>query len=65
MGYGFVKPTLGTTFQKILGLGFVHFIFGTLFAASSMLQTAESQKLLAFFFLVPLALTLTLFYSWV
>jgi len=64
MGYGLVKPTLGTTARKVLGLGFAHFIFGTLFAASTMLQTVESQKIMALLFVFPLAVTLTLFYSW-
>jgi len=64
MGYGLVKPTLGSTAYKVLGLGFIHFIFGTLFAASTMLQTAATQKIMALLFVFPLALTLTIFYSW-
>ena len=64
MGYGLVKPTLGSTAHKVLALGFIHFIFGTLFAASTMLQTAATQKIMALLFVFPLALTLTIFYSW-
>jgi len=64
MGYGLVKPTLGSTAYKVLALGFAHFICGTLFAASQMLDTSQSRKIMALLFIFPLALTLTLFYTW-
>lgn len=58
------RPTLGSTAHKVLGLGFVHFVFNTLFAASSMLKDSKPQAIMSYLFVFPLAITLTLFYTW-
>jgi len=64
MGYGLVKPTLGSTAYKVFALGFVHFICGSLYSASSMLRDQGPQQIMALLFVFPLAVTLTLFYTW-
>lgn len=64
MGYGLVKPTLGSTAYKVLALGVVHFFCGTLFASSTMIEVPEGQKIMALLFVFPVAVTMTLFYTW-
>ncbi|KAI8842995.1 lung seven transmembrane receptor-domain-containing protein [Chytridium lagenaria] len=61
LGYGVVKPTLGSTMKKCLFITYVHFVFGVLYASGAMLVT-EVTPLLALVFVLPLSTAMTIFY---
>lgn len=42
MGYGVVKPTLGRTMVYVRYLAFVHFVFGLIYAVTSLLVTPDT-----------------------
>lgn len=67
LGYGLAKPTLGSTGFKVIGLGFAQFIFNTLYysATSTVTGNNAQENTVAFLFVFPLAITLTIFYSWI
>ncbi|KAG9305155.1 hypothetical protein G9A89_010663 [Geosiphon pyriformis] len=64
MGYGVVKPTLGSTMTKCRLLAAAHFIFGVIYAAGTMLVNPDTTGPLVFFIIFPLALTMTAFHIW-
>ncbi|KAJ2970610.1 hypothetical protein NQ176_g8110 [Zarea fungicola] len=64
MGYGVVKPTLGRTMVYIRYLAAAHFIFGLIYAITSLLLSPESVGPFVLLIVLPLAATLTAFYVW-
>ncbi|KAJ3300205.1 hypothetical protein HK104_003434 [Borealophlyctis nickersoniae] len=64
LGYGVVKPSLGSTMKKCLYLSYTHFVFGVSYAAASMLVTEVTGQIIILF-AFPLAATMTAFYFWI
>ncbi|CAG8433805.1 12494_t:CDS:10 [Ambispora gerdemannii] len=64
MGYGVVKPTLGSTMTKCRFLAGAHFIFGVIYAAGTMMVDPETSGPLVLLIIFPLALTMTIFHMW-
>ncbi|CAG8724819.1 4007_t:CDS:10, partial [Dentiscutata erythropus] len=64
MGYGVVKPSLGSTMIKCRILTLAHFVFGVIYAAGTLLIDPETASPLVFLVIFPLALTMTTFYVW-
>ncbi|KAH6604072.1 lung seven transmembrane receptor domain-containing [Trichoderma cornu-damae] len=64
MGYGVVKPTLGRTMIYIRWLAAAHFVFGIVYAVTSLLVSPESAGPFVLLIVLPLAGTLTAFYVW-
>ncbi|PSS03783.1 membrane protein-like protein [Coniella lustricola] len=64
MGYGVVKPTLGRTMIWVRWLAIAHFIFGLVYAITSLVITPESAGPFVLLIVLPLAVTLTAFYVW-
>lgn len=63
MGYGLVKPTLGSTAYRVMLLGVTHFVFNAMFLLNGN-NKGSLEFYAAILFVFPLALTLTIFYSW-
>ncbi|KAG0361209.1 hypothetical protein BGZ54_009170 [Gamsiella multidivaricata] len=64
MGYGVVKPTLGSTMKKVIFLSFAHFLFGIIYSAGTMSPVDDVSAMIVLMVVVPLALTMTSFYIW-
>ncbi|KAK0636849.1 lung seven transmembrane receptor-domain-containing protein [Bombardia bombarda] len=64
MGYGVVKPTLGRTMIYVRWLAIAHFVFGIVYAVTSLLVTPDSAGPFVLLIVLPLAGTLTAFYVW-
>ena len=64
MGYGVVKPTLGRTMVHVRWLAIAHFVFGLVYAITSLIVPPETAGLIVLFIVLPLAGTLTAFYVW-
>ncbi|KAK4553819.1 Membrane protein ptm1 [Recurvomyces mirabilis] len=64
MGYGVVKPTLGKTMLYVRILALTHFVFGVIYAITSLSITPENAGPLILLVVLPLAGTLTAFYIW-
>jgi hypothetical protein len=64
MGYGVVKHTLGKTMIYVRWLAIAHFVFGIVYAMTSLAVTPENAGLLVLLVVLPLAGTLTGFYIW-
>ncbi|KXN71969.1 hypothetical protein CONCODRAFT_56887 [Conidiobolus coronatus NRRL 28638] len=65
LGYGVLKPSLGSTMRKCQILTFVHFVCGCLYGASSMLVDIDAAGLMILVYVVPLSLSMTIFYVWI
>ncbi|KAI8869961.1 hypothetical protein GQ42DRAFT_163066 [Ramicandelaber brevisporus] len=67
LGYGVVKPVLSRSVMRgAWTLTALHFVSGCLYGAGSNLRDPESVSLLALIiFVLPQALTLTVFYVWI
>jgi hypothetical protein len=66
MGYGVVKPTLGTTRYKVTLLGVIYFVFGAaLLLVQARDRSAEISWAAALFLVVPVAVLDTGFYWWI
>lgn len=66
MGYGVVKPTLGTTRYKVTLLGMVYFVFGAaLLFVQANDRSADVSWAAALFLVVPVAVLDTGFYWWI
>ncbi|KAK9329234.1 lung seven transmembrane receptor-domain-containing protein [Lipomyces starkeyi] len=65
MGYGVVKPTLGSTMTKCRILAGLHFVFGVVYAIASFLVTPDTAGPLILLVILPLAATMTAFYLWI
>ncbi|KAJ3319069.1 hypothetical protein HDU93_003806, partial [Gonapodya sp. JEL0774] len=63
LGFGVVKPTLGSTMQRCIGLAWIHFVFGNLYIAGQMVS-AEFTLFNVMLFVLPVALAMTVFYIW-
>ncbi|KAK4216688.1 lung seven transmembrane receptor-domain-containing protein [Rhypophila decipiens] len=64
MGYGVVKPTLGRTMIYVRWLAIAHFVFGIIYAITSLLVTPDDAGPFVLLIVLPLAGTLTAFYVW-
>ncbi|KAG0248772.1 hypothetical protein BG011_009926 [Mortierella polycephala] len=64
MGYGVVKPTLGSTMKKVIVLSLAHFLFGIIYSAGTMSPVEDVSAMIVLMVVVPLALTMTSFYIW-
>lgn len=64
MGYGVVKPTLGKTMIYVRWLAIVHFVFGIVYAVTSLIVTPDTAGPFVLLIVLPLAGTLTAFYVW-
>ncbi|KAJ3245538.1 hypothetical protein HDU77_009427 [Chytriomyces hyalinus] len=61
LGYGVVKPTLGTNMKKCVILGVVHFLAGVLYGAGALVINDVSPGV-ALAFSLPLSFAMTVFY---
>ncbi|CAM0141076.1 unnamed protein product [Umbelopsis sp. WA50703] len=65
MGYGVVRPSLGSTMKKCVILAATHFFFGVLYVLGTMLMQPEDHGFfLVFLVIFPLSTTMTAFYIW-
>ncbi|KAF3910840.1 hypothetical protein ABW20_dc0105083 [Dactylellina cionopaga] len=65
MGYGVVKPSLGSLMWYCRALALAHFVFGVIYSVSSLaIVSPETAGPLVLFVILPLAATLTAFYVW-
>ncbi|KAF9942679.1 hypothetical protein BGZ67_000493 [Mortierella alpina] len=64
MGYGVVKPTLGSTMKKVIMLSLAQFLFGVIYSAGTMSPVDDVSAMIVLMVVVPLALTMTSFYIW-
>ena len=64
MGYGVVKHTLGRSMLYVRILAATHFVFGVIYAVTSLSITPESAGPLVLLVIMPLSATLTAFYVW-
>ncbi|KAI1501272.1 lung seven transmembrane receptor-domain-containing protein [Biscogniauxia marginata] len=64
MGYGVVKPSLGKTMVYVRWLAIAHFIFGLVYAVTSLLISPDTAGPFVLLVVLPLAGTLTAFYVW-
>ena len=64
MGYGVVKPTLGRTMIYVRWLAIAHFVFGVIYAMTSLLVNPDDAGPFVLLIVLPLAATLTAFYVW-
>ncbi|KAG9072317.1 hypothetical protein KI688_000087 [Linnemannia hyalina] len=64
MGYGVVKPTLGSTMKKVIILSLAHFLFGIIYSAGTMSPVDDVSTMIVLMVVVPLSLTMTSFYIW-
>ncbi|KAI5292259.1 hypothetical protein KEM55_007938, partial [Ascosphaera atra] len=64
LGYGVVKPTLGRTMFWVRILAISHFVFGVLYAVTSLSVPPENAGPWVLLIVLPLAATLTAFYVW-
>jgi hypothetical protein len=64
MGYGVVKPTLGRTMIYVRWLAIAHFVFGIVYAITSLVVNPDSAGPFVLLIVLPLAGTLTAFYVW-
>ncbi|KAI9596866.1 lung seven transmembrane receptor-domain-containing protein [Syncephalis fuscata] len=65
LGYGVVRPSLGGAMFRCKLLTYVHFVCGALYASGTMLTTPETAGLLVIVFVLPLSITMTIFYFWI
>lgn len=64
MGYGVVKHSLGKAMVYARWLAATHFVFGVLYAVTSLSITPENAGPLVLLVVLPLAASLTAFYVW-
>ena len=64
MGYGVVKPSLGRTMIYVRVLAIAHFFFGVIYAIASLSITPDSAGPFILLVILPLSVTLTVFYVW-
>ncbi|ANB14766.1 Ptm1p [Sugiyamaella lignohabitans] len=66
LGYGVVKPSLGSVMWKCQALGVAHFVFAVIYTVSSYLLPTEAvDNPLVLLVILPLTLTMTVFYVWI
>ncbi|KAI1374591.1 lung seven transmembrane receptor-domain-containing protein [Hypoxylon crocopeplum] len=64
MGYGVVKPSLGKTMVYVRWLAIAHFVFGLVYAITSLVISPDTAGPFVLLIVLPLAGTLTAFYVW-
>lgn len=64
LGYGVIKPSLGETMKRCIGLGILLFIFNAFYSMGAMTRTPPS-KLMVLLVSLPLSIIMTIFYSWI
>ncbi|KAI9207933.1 lung seven transmembrane receptor-domain-containing protein [Polychytrium aggregatum] len=65
LGYGVVRPTLGSTMKKCVTLALAHFAFGVLYTAGSMaIIDTDITVITILIFVLPLSMAMTVFYFW-
>ncbi|ORY63535.1 lung seven transmembrane receptor domain-containing protein [Pseudomassariella vexata] len=64
MGYGVVKPSLGKTMTYVRYLAIAHFVFGLVYAVTSLVISPDTAGPFVLLIVLPLAGTLTAFYVW-
>ncbi|KAI8901290.1 lung seven transmembrane receptor-domain-containing protein [Globomyces pollinis-pini] len=64
LGYGVVKPTLGTTMNRCLALAGSHFFFNVLYAIGTLMSDDVNSNPV-FLLTLPLSFTMTIFYMWI
>ncbi|KAI1116128.1 lung seven transmembrane receptor-domain-containing protein [Nemania sp. NC0429] len=64
MGYGVVKPSLGKTMIYVRWLAIAHFVFGLVYAITSLVVSPDAAGPFVLLIVLPLAGTLTAFYVW-
>lgn len=64
MGYGVVKHTLGRTMIYVRWLAIAHFVFGIVYAITSLVVNPDTAGPFVLLIVLPLAATLTAFYVW-
>lgn len=65
MGYGVVRPTIGSVINKVYLLTALHFICGAMYSVGVILVLLDIASEWVAFFIFPLAFTLTAFYMWI
>ncbi|KAI3627607.1 hypothetical protein CBS14141_001608 [Malassezia furfur] len=65
MGYGVVRPTIGSVIRKVQLLTGLHFVFGVLYSVGIVLILLEMGGSWTLLFIFPLAGTLSAFMSWI
>lgn len=65
LGYGVVKPTLGSLMWKCQALGGAHFLFAILFTIASYTVSPDNVGPLVLLLILPMSLTMTAFYVWI
>lgn len=65
MGYGVVRPTIGSVINKVYLLTALHFICGAMYSVGVTLVLLDIASEWVAFFIFPLAFTLTAFYMWI
>ncbi|KAG5367138.1 Membrane protein [Yarrowia sp. B02] len=65
LGYGVVKPTLGSLMWKCQALGGIHFVFTLIFTIALYLMDPVDASNVILFLIIPLSITLTTFYIWI
>lgn len=64
MGYGVVKPSLGSLMKPARVLAVLHFVFGVVYSVASLSITPETAGPFVLLVIVPLSTTLSAFYVW-
>ncbi|TPX39806.1 hypothetical protein SeMB42_g03850 [Synchytrium endobioticum] len=64
LGYGVVKPTLGTTMSRCIALGVLHFLSGVIYMVGAQVLS-EITPFAVLMFVLPLSITMTAFYFWI
>ncbi|GAA6035781.1 hypothetical protein JCM8097_005697 [Rhodosporidiobolus ruineniae] len=65
MGLSVVRPNLGTVLAKVRLLAVCHFVFGLLYSLGTYAIPLEAAGLFVFFFVLPLAFSLSAFLLWI
>ncbi|GAA5906493.1 hypothetical protein JCM6882_004450 [Rhodosporidiobolus microsporus] len=65
MGLSIVRPHLGAALAKVRLLAICHFFFGLLYSLGTVAIPLEAAGLFVFFFVLPLAFSLTAFLLWI
>lgn len=65
LGYGVVKPSLGSLMWKCRALAGTHFVFAVLWTICSYIVPPDNDSPWILFVVMPLSLTMTAFYVWI
>ncbi|WFD33572.1 hypothetical protein MCUN1_000385 [Malassezia cuniculi] len=64
MGYGVVRPTIGSLMKRVVVLAVFHFIFGVLYSVGIVFYIIGIGSMWTFFLILPLSITLSTFLVW-